>query len=203
MSVKDNSEKQAAYREQLGKYKNALKYEFYFQAMLIVYAMMEDRLRSFLYYIGALRRPDDTGMNVKKTKKVLRRVYFGSDEKAQGKRIDLNQISYKLSLIRTTIDEVRKTESFSEEDEYLRILKEQYESRLDLDGFQDVLDNIGKWLDYRNEVVHGLLNKNVDCVKLDIREKVELGMSYARFIDSQVKVLKKEDIIRKSMKIKR
>lgn len=44
-AVKDNTEKQEAYRKQLGRYRRALNNEFYFEAMLIVYAMIEDRLR--------------------------------------------------------------------------------------------------------------------------------------------------------------
>ena len=44
-AVKDNVEKQEAYRKQLGRYRRALNNEFYFEAMLIVYAMIEDRLR--------------------------------------------------------------------------------------------------------------------------------------------------------------
>ena len=44
-AVKDNAEKQEVYRKQLGRYRRALNNEFYFEAMLIVYAMIEDRLR--------------------------------------------------------------------------------------------------------------------------------------------------------------
>lgn len=46
-SVDNNYDKQMTYREQLGKYKVAMEHAFYFEALLIVYAMMEDRLRSF------------------------------------------------------------------------------------------------------------------------------------------------------------
>ena len=37
----------------------------------------------------------------------------------------------------------------------------------------------------------------------EIKSRVEAGMEYARFIDSQVKALKNKDEIRKNMKIKR
>ena len=66
-----------------------------------------------------------------------------------------------------------------------------------------VLDDVDTWRDYRNEIIHGLLNKNVNSVNADLKAKVEDGMSYARFIDSQVKALKRKDNIRKKMKIKR
>ena len=200
--VKDNSDKQVTYREQLGKYKRALNNEFYFEALLIVYAVLEDRMRSFLYYIGAVRRADSTKLNVSRTKSVLRRLYFGSDEKAEGKRIDLTQISVKQQLISSTITWTLEYEGVPEES-YLAILKDQYESCLNMDSFLSTLDEINDWRDYRNEIIHGLLNKNVESINAELKEQVEKGMGYARFVDSQVKALKRKDLIRKTMKIKR
>ena len=202
LTVKNNTEKQEAYRKQLGRYRKALNNEFYFEAMLIVYAMIEDRLRSFLYYIGALRRADDQELNVKKTKSILRRLYFGSDEEAFNKRIDLNQISTKEKLIRNTLSWAMKYEGIPDE-EYLAVLKSAYEGCLDMDGLLTTLDQVDIWRDYRNEIIHGLLNKNVTSVDEEIKSRVEVGMEYARFIDSQVKALKNKDEIRKNMKIKR
>lgn len=201
-AVKSNTEKQATYREQLGKYKRALNNEFYFEAMLIVYAMLEDRMRSFLYYIGALRRADDPKLNVRQTKEILRRLYFGSAEAAFRQKMDLNQISTKENLIRSTVSWAIEYEGIPDE-QYLAVLKSEYEGCLDMDGLLTVLDEVDIWRDYRNEIIHGLLNKNVNSVNAELREKVEEGMSYARFIDGQVKALKRKDNIRKIMKIKR
>ena len=50
--MNDNADKATTYRELMSKYKNAVKSECYFEAMLITYAFLEDRLRSYLYYIG-------------------------------------------------------------------------------------------------------------------------------------------------------
>ena len=200
--VKDNSDKQVTYREQLGKYKRALNNEFYFEALLIVYAVLEDRMRSFLYYIGAVRRADSTKLNVSRTKSILRRLYFGLDEEAEGKRIDLTQISAKQQLIASTITWTLEYEGVPEES-YLAILKDQYESCLNMDSFLSTLDAINDWRDYRNEIIHGLLNKNVESINAELKEQVEKGMGYARFVDSQVKALKRKDLIRKTMKIKR
>jgi hypothetical protein len=48
----NNNERQETYQYQLGRYKLAMKNEFYFEGLIIVYAMLEDRMRSFLYYCG-------------------------------------------------------------------------------------------------------------------------------------------------------
>lgn len=68
-SVLGNNDKQNTYRKLMGRYKKAVSNEFYFEAMMIVYAALEDRFRSFLYYIGAIRNTTDEGLNVSKTKK--------------------------------------------------------------------------------------------------------------------------------------
>jgi hypothetical protein len=81
-----------------------LEHEFYFEAMLIVYAMMEDRMRSFLYHIGAFRQPDARRLNVSKTKGDLRRLYFGSDEAAENKKLTFDNISCKEKMIRATLN---------------------------------------------------------------------------------------------------
>ena len=85
----------------------------------------------------------------------------------------------------------------------MAILKDQYESCLNMDSFLSTLDEINDWRDYRNEIIHGLLNKNVESINAELKEQVEKGMGYARFVDSQVKALKRKDLIRKTMKIKR
>lgn len=198
--VDGNTGKQDTYRMQLGRYKKALEQGFYFEAMIIVYAMMEDRMRSFLYYIGAFRKPEDRKMNVTKTKGILRRLFYGSEEAAAGKKLDVNQISSKEYLIRATLRYVIDCEGTPEE-AYLAVLKREYEGCLDLDGFLTTLDQIDEWRQYRNEIIHGLLNKNMTSLYADIREQVEAGMGYARFLDSQVKALKKKNRIRWEMRI--
>ena len=50
--VNDNSDKAMTYREFMSKYNKAMKSECYFEALLIAYAFIEDRLRAYLYYIG-------------------------------------------------------------------------------------------------------------------------------------------------------
>ena len=200
-TVDNKKQKQEAYREQLGKYRKAFNHEFYFEALLIVYAMLEDRLRSFLYYIGAFHNVDDPRLNVKQTKTVLRRLYFGSDENAEGKILNLNQISGKEKLIRATVLWVKECKEMPEE-LYLSVLKKEYEKNIDMDGLLNTLSSIDDWREYRNEIIHGLLNKNKDSVNKDIKDQVEAGMKCARFIDNQVKALKKKNNIRILMKIK-
>ena len=115
--------------------------------------------------------------------------------------MDLCQISTKEQLIRNTLTWTLEYEGVPEET-YLAVLKSEYEG-LDIGGLLTTLDQIDAWRKYRNEIIHGLLNKNVTSVDSELKSKAETGMEYARFIDSQVKALKKKNVIRNKMKIKR
>ena len=53
--VTDNKDKKLTYSHNLKRYNKAMRDGFYFEAILISYAMMEDRLRSFLYHMGLSR----------------------------------------------------------------------------------------------------------------------------------------------------
>lgn len=198
--AKDNKDKQQTYRTLLGRYKKALDNGFYFEALLIEYAMIEDRLRSFLFYIGAFREREAKNINVKKTKAKLRVLYYGTEELANGKKMNIDQISVKEDLIRKSIIWAINHEG-TPDDDYLAVLKETYIGYLDLDGILSTLDEIDEWRRYRNEIIHGLLNKNIDAIKTDIKYEIEIGMKAARFLDGQIKNLKKKNNIRVKMKI--
>ena len=51
---KTGSDKQETYRTLLSRHKLAMKHGFYFEALLIDYAMLEDRLVAFLWRQGYL-----------------------------------------------------------------------------------------------------------------------------------------------------
>ncbi len=65
--VADNREKQQTYKDQMRRYSKAMREEFFFEAILIDYAMLEDRLRSMLYHAALFANRDKAGC-WKKTK---------------------------------------------------------------------------------------------------------------------------------------
>ncbi len=74
--------------------------------------------------------------------------------------------------------------------QYLKLLKKKYDG-VDVAGLIEVLENVGQWCKYRNDVMHTVMNVNLDNLYEDIAEKAEVGKDYGRFIDSQVSELKK------------
>ena len=197
----NNTEKRETYRYLLGRYKRAVANEFYFEALIIVYAMLEDRMKSFLYYCGYFANRNQLRLYTKTRNDIL--ATFWSDSKGS-KAPSFMNISTKIDFSRNMLE---WAETVEEKDitgkEYLIALKKLIEN-LDVDGMIETLENLrGEqgWLRYRNEIIHASLNKNIDALYEGLGDKVESGMEYDRFIDSQVKLLKKSNFVRRKMKM--
>ena len=195
--VENNKEKQQTYAKQLGKYKLAVRNEFYFEAMMIVYAMLEDRLLSFLYYTGA--RDDRNTIKVSRTTSAYIKAIMAEGKKDKDKIIfKMGTITGKMKIINAMLLWAEKCEHVNEE--YPLLLKSLLES-IDIGGMKDTMKALGSWLDYRNEIIHASMNKNIENMYEQLGEKVIEGMEYARFIDEQVRVMKKDNRVRKKMKM--
>ena len=198
---KNNTEKRETYRYLLGRYKRAVVNEFYFEALIIVYAMLEDRMKSFLYYCGYFANRNQIRLYKKTRNEIL--AAFGGDNEGN-KAPSFMNISTKIDFSRNMLE---WAETVEEKDiagnDYLIALKRIIEN-LDVDGMIETLESLRGdqgWLHYRNEIIHASLNKNIDALYEGLGDKVEMGMEYARFIDSQVKLLKKSNLVRRKMKM--
>ena len=193
-SVQNNYEKYLTYRNHMGRYKKAVKCEFYFEALLIDYAMLEDRLLTFLYYIGAV---ESTFSEIK--------IPAGSSdffEQLYGKKLDKNlwRISEKIRLIRKVLNWVETDDFFETDRKYQITLRKQCRENLNIPGFLTKLDEINNWKDYRDAVIHALMKKKTSSVSEQNREKTLEGMELARYIDRQIGRIKKGNYIRRSLK---
>lgn len=198
--VSDNKDKQRTYTENMAKYKKAIAGEFFFEAMLIDYAMLEDRLRSFLYYIGLLKSRDSYKADNAVVVSKIRPIIAAYKRKDESDSVGITNISGKMKIVRCTLLWAANTEGTSG-DPYLTALKCQYEGALDIEDVLDKLNEIVKWCAYRNEVIHALLNKNTGSLMQDLPQQARRGMELARFMDDQVKKLKKGNVIRRRLKL--
>ena len=195
--VADNREKQQTYKDQMQRYSKAMKDEFFFEAMLIDYAMLEDRLRSTLYHAAFFANRDKAGC-WKKTKPYLQNFVKRYKNEKENDALGVTNISGKIKVVRSMLRWVSETEGGYENDKYLKKLKSQCEN-LDIGAILETLDSIQEWCGYRNEIVHALLNKSTASVYAELKTQAENGMKYARLIDSQVRILKKGNVVRKSI----
>ena len=112
-------------------------------------------------------------------------------------QLGITNISGKAKIIRCILKWAAYTEGGYQQDKHLSALKSQCEG-LDIGGLLSALDELQDWCAYRNEVIHGLMNKNLDSLSMELKAHAEKGMQLANFFDSQEKLLKRGNKIRKS-----
>lgn len=195
--AKNNIDRQNTYKQQLGRYTKAMRYGFYFEAMLIAYSMLEDRLKSFLYYCGFF----DNRNTIKISKKIKADIKVLLFDENPAKWPSLNNISTKIAYIKALLiwANTVQGETIQDNDFYCN-LKSTLES-VDIGAMLVSLNSLTEWLKYRNEIMHASMNKNVDSLYENLNVKVADGMEIARFIDSQVKLLKKSGTIRRYLRM--
>ncbi len=211
--VETMQEKYETYRAEMARLKGALQQGFYFEAMLIEYALLEDRLRSFVYHAGLLQNRKAShllpGKNAvrKDFNRIAQRVktWKLEDGKETGhtsnfERLSVNKISDKMFIVRTIVVCSCELESLPDESRYLQALRGQCES-LDAAALLETLDAIDTWRMYRNEVIHSLMNKRMESVQQKLSEQVEQGVQLARQLDAQVTILKKNNRIREAARL--
>lgn len=193
-AVQNNTEKANTYRELMTRYNKAVKEGFYFEALLIEYAMIEDRTLSFLYHCGVQNSRDSLKISKISRNNLLKTILPAEEGKVR--RYSLDGLGRKSEIIEAALNWSIEID-YTPENKYLRALKNQFES-LDIYELQETLKRIDKWKDYRNEVIHGLLNKKIDMLWMDMASQVEEGMKIARALDNQVRIVKKNNKIRKA-----
>ncbi len=159
--VKDNMDKYRTYTNLMERYKKALDEQFYFEALIITYAMLEDRLRSMLYYMGTFdtRNCPDVSEKAKQDLTVILHNKFGENA-----GFNLNNITGKMNHIEAVIVWVESAnENENEYSLYLRELKSLMES-VDVDDVLRIFKEMEKWLKFRNEIIHASLNKNIEAL---------------------------------------
>lgn len=197
--VKNNLDKQRTYAKQKEKYKSAMQHGFYLEAMMIDYALLEDRLRSVFYHIGFLPNRKTTTV-WKKARPYFSDIVLQYKKESENDTLGITNISNKIKIVRSILLWVANTEGGYLNNKHLSLLKSQCES-VDIDAFLSALKEIEDWCSYRNEIVHALMNKNLESIESELKVKAELGMKLANFIDSQEKIIKKGNKIRKGINL--
>lgn len=197
--VEDNAEKQQTYRRQIEKFNRAIRFEFYYEAIMIDYAMIEDRLRSILYHMGSLANRKATGI-WKKNRPVLLNIVAKYKREEENLTLGINALNGKIKVVRSIFCWADQTENDYQGNRYLTALKSQIE-RADVGLLLETLDQIKVWKDARNEIVHAMMNKNIDALEARLKSIAEEGMRIARALDSQERILKSGNKIRRSVNL--
>lgn len=173
--VDSNKNKGKTYSALLSKYNEAMKNGFYGEAELIVYAFLEDRLRSFIYYSDFLDSRNSNNINE-------------NAQQLYGSELNINNITDKIKLIQKAIAVCNKKSS--ELNDFELSIKRAYNSSLKVGELRSKLNKIDKWRKYRNEIAHAMFNKDLKALRAGYKDHVEEGFELARYIDISVSMLK-------------
>ena len=198
-NVKNNMEKYYSYKTQIEKYNRAVEEGFYYEASLIAYAIMEDRLLSFLNKVGIINLEEclQTG-KLKMTESVHPLVC----DLIKEKRPDLHKISTKIKIVRCLLQmsysEAEQIEKcYAEEfktDRMNGYLQELYmdidESGIDKKATIAILGDSGDlktWINSRNKIIHGLLEKQTgEVFEAEIETIAKESERLWRFLDDKL-----------------
>ena len=212
--VTSNKEKQFAYRIEYGRLNKAIKGGFYLEALVIGYALIEDRCVSFLHYAGIVTR-DHESLAINKKVLPYVRTILGKNEKD---RIVVRNISTKIDIIRALLELNEKQAEYIDDNieqyavsnnkkrvarkGYMLDVCSQIDETVDRKYVLELLDTIKPWLDKRNKLIHALLNQTVSSSDIAQRECAESVYGITRLLDDKlVKTFKKGNGIRRKYRI--
>ena len=203
-NVKNNMEKYNSYTVLTNKYKEAMKHGFYYEAIFISYAMMEDRLMSFL---------DKAGIVTLKNGKIAKCTAQYARYLLNKKHITIRNITIKIALTQKLMEmsyeqaeelekryaEEMKTDKMKG---YLLDLYMDIDEKIDHEGVTEHFAKMRIWLDKRNKLIHGLANKRADNYFNDeVQTVAENSEKLWRFIDDNLVKKMKKSTLRKKYKI--
>ena len=189
--VADNQEKGLSYKENFKRYNKAKASEFYLECIWILYAMIEDRTSSFLYYIGFTSEKNRSSVTgTKKIKKEIRDVLVMEQPNAKYK---FDTLSGKLTRIKELL--IWCKEDHEDLSDYQKVLVKALQPVADNSEFNEALNYLEtEWRDKRNQLTHSLFNKDPGAVVAELLPMVENGYVAARQLDATIREIKKSGI---------
>ena len=155
--------------------------------------MIEDRLNSFLYHSGCCNR------DLKVTKKFKSEIRSIWGIETEQQKITMKRISSKYNYIKNML-EWAENSCKDNESKFEILLKSKIEG-IDVQLLRDNINKLEEWCILRNQIIHGLLNKNSTYLDEQLEAITNEGYQIARNIDTVIRVYKRKDNIRKKLKI--
>ena len=191
--VQDCFEKRMAFDSHLKRYKKAIQAGCYLEALMIDYACLEDRLRYLLFYLGMLQSPASGSIGSRRTSASYKRIL---DRYMQKGDRSIRHIAGKRNLTRCIFLLVAENKP-DQDDVVQTVLCASLSDEGRVSEALDLLKSIEAWCDYRNAVVHDLMDKSVVSLDAHIAEQAELGYKLFRRLDNMVGWVDRKHISRK------
>ena len=191
--VQDKSEKRLVFINHMKRYKQAMRASCYLEALMIDYACLEDRLRYLLFYLGMLQSPASGAISSKRSAESYKRIL---DRYMQTGDRSIRHIAGKRNLVRCIFQLVAENNP-DQNDAVQTVLCASLSDENRVSEVLNLLKEIETWCDYRNAVVHGLMDKSVVSLDSHLAEQAELGNKLFRRLDNIVGWVDRKQISRK------
>ena len=195
--VTNNIEKYETYKSQMERLNLAKEKGFNFEGIFILYAMLEDRLLSFLYHAGVVN-----GSRDKLTKNKTVRPYLEEALASLGdKKYRIKSIGNKILIIQHLISHSQTYTPNKPPLNFHDHLCTQIHKTKNWDNMNELLKTIQDWCKSRNELVHALLSKSVSNQEEKLVFLIGEGYRSCRQLDNFVRSFKRGNTIRKYFNI--
>lgn len=195
--VTNNIEKYKTYKSQMERFNLAREQGFYFESIFILYAILEDRLSSFLYHAGVVNSKRDRLTKNKKVKPYLEEALASLGDK----KYRISSIGNKILIIQHLISYSQTYTPNKSPISYQDHLCAQIHKSKNWENMNMLLEAMHDWCKSRNELVHALLSKNVENQGEKLIFLIDDGYDYCRQLDNFVRSLKRSNTIRKHFNI--
>lgn len=195
--VTNNQEKFITYKAQMERFKLARDQGFLFEAIFILYAVMEDRLSSFLFHAGVSNCNRDKITTNKKVRPQLDEIFTHEDKNL----FTVRKISNKIDLIQSLLTWAGTYGFDDSSTDFKDILAKQVNQTPKAAEMISILGEIQNWCRSRNELVHALLNRKVENQEARLQLLTDDGYTYCRKLNNFVRSFKKGNTIRKQFNI--
>ena len=161
--------------------------------------MIEDRLMSMIYHMGFLANRNKLSV-WKKVRPFIENCVAQYNTQNEDCTLGVKSLTGKIKIVRSVYNWAANSDDAYDTDTFAFVLKSQLEST-DIGAVLEALDDIDKWKKCRNEIVHAMMNKNLDSLESYLQPQAIEGMRLARALDAQECLLKKGNIIRRKMNL--
>lgn len=166
--VIDNMDKNYTYRTLIEQLDKSIEAGFYFESLFLEFAMMEDRLRSILYYSKVIKKKDSEVPNHPETKEEIKNIFFSeTTHHPETHKFDFKSIAEKREMVEVLIKWSNK--DIESQNQIQEDLKMQYQ---DLEMYLPVLDAMKDWCAYRNKLIHAIFDKNIESINIELKDRI-------------------------------
>lgn len=183
-SIENNFEKKQTYAIINKKNKIALENNEYEAVILLSYSMIEDRLLSFLHYLGIINRNDHPIYPNDYIDNIIRPMLKYKENTPKERVYKLNNISTKIKIIKLFL---KKDESGLF---YITDCNSIIEKNIGIKNMKKFLSDLSAWIKIRNEIVHASFNKNINDLDINIELSAKEGYRLAKLISSYTNKIK-------------